>query len=90
MGSNNGTGQPITFDCHMCRRRCRDMHHDGTRLRVFHTCDHTQVRTGRTRPYRGGNRGPRGLMVHHEYVCTCGHRGWSRISGVQHLLLEEA
>jgi len=37
------------------------------------------VRTGRTRLYRGGNRGIRGLAAFHEYRClVCKHVGWSR------------
>lgn len=37
------------------------------------------IRTGRTKPYRGGKIGTRGLNTFHEYRCTdCEHVGWSR------------
>lgn len=75
MGSNNGTGWPLTLRCTKCKRGrdWRNSTDDGTYL----------IRTGRTKPYRGGNRGARGLGTFHEYACiTCGHIGWSRHSEI--------
>lgn len=70
MGANNGTGWPLWFACAKCRK-------DWTR--IYRDRGHAVVRTGRTRPYKGGNRGVRGLNTFHEYRCTdCGHIGWSR------------
>jgi hypothetical protein len=77
MGSNNGTGWPLTLRCAKCKRG-RDWRNDsytGTYL----------VRTGRTKPYTGGNRGARGLDTFHEYACcTCNHTGWSRHVDIAH------
>lgn len=70
-GSNAGTGWPITVRCAKCKvgRDWRNNSDGGTDL----------VRTGRTKPYRGGNRGVRGLATFHEYRCrVCKHVGWSR------------
>lgn len=71
MGSNAGSGWPITLRCAKCKigRDWQRSESVGMRL----------VRTGRTRPYNGGNRGVRGLGTFHEYRClTCKHIGWSR------------
>lgn len=71
MGANNGSGWPLTVRCAKCKRGrdWRNSTNDGTDL----------VRTGRTKPYTGGNRGARGLDTFHEYRChTCGHIGWNR------------
>lgn len=88
-GTNAGTGWPITFRCAKCRvvapRGCADIRPEYT----VH-CIHTQARTGKTRPYRGGNRGARGLMTFHQYTCECGHTGWSRHEGVARLPALEA
>lgn len=73
MGANNGTGWPLFFWCAACKKKpgWNKNHHDTPGWKV--------VRTGRTRPYSGGNRGARGLDTFHEYRCTdCGHVGWSR------------
>lgn len=70
-GSNGGTGWPFTLRCAKCKvgRGWRTERTDGMQL----------VRTGRTKPYSGGNKGARGLMTFHEYRClTCKHVGWSR------------
>lgn len=69
--SGNGTGWPLTLRCSKCKkhRDWRNSSDDGTYL----------MHTGRTKPYRGGNRGIRGLGAFHEYACTvCNHVGWSR------------
>ena len=73
-GSNAGTGWPFTLRCAKCKvgRDWRRTMDSTTRL----------VRTGRTKPYRGGNLG-RGLRTFHEYRClVCKHVGWSRHSDV--------
>jgi len=71
MGANNGSGWPLTVRCAKCKR--------GRDWRRSDTNDTDLVRTGRTKPYKGGNRGVRGLNTFHEYRClTCGHVGWSR------------
>lgn len=70
-GSNAGTGWPLTLRCAKCKagRDWRNDPHGGTYL----------LRTGRTKPYRGGNKGARGLLTFYEYACiTCGHVGWTR------------
>ena len=67
-GSNNGTGWPLTVRCAKCKVH-GSYSARGTLL----------VRTGRARPYRGGNKGARGLLTFHEYRClVCKHVGWSR------------
>lgn len=70
-GSNSGTGWPLTLRCAKCKAG-RDWRNDtdtGTYL----------LRTGRTKSYRGGNKGARGMLTFYEYACiTCGHVGWSR------------
>lgn len=71
-GSNAGTGQPIHFFCSKCRRS-RGWRDIGSRR------GYNVIRTGRTKPYRGGKRGTRGLDTFHEYKCLdCEHVGWSR------------
>lgn len=73
MGSNAGSGWPIHFFCAKCRKEI------GWGVRQSHRRGWNVVRTGRTKPYRGGNRGVRGLDTFHEYRCTdCKHVGWSR------------
>lgn len=70
-GSNAGTGWPLTVRCAKCKRGrdWRNSIDEGTDL----------VRTSRTKPYTGGNRGARGLSTFHEYRCrVCKHVGWSR------------
>lgn len=67
MGANNGTGWPFNFFCAICRKR------------PGWIPTYNVSRTGRTKPYKGGNRGARGLNTFHEYACQdCGHVGWSR------------
>lgn len=70
-GSNAGTGWPLTVRCAKCKR--------GRDWRRSDTNDTHLIRTGRTKPYSGGNRGARGLDTFHEYACVvCNHIGWSR------------
>lgn len=81
------TGVPHRFDCTMCRRRpCTELSHSGHGGALQITrCSHRQRRTGRTKPYRG--RGTGVLRESHEYECDCGHKGWSRVPGVELLPL---
>lgn len=68
--AGRGTGWPLTLRCAKCKV--------GRDWRAGSTYDTELVRTGRTKPYNGGNRG-RGLATFHEYRCVrCGHIGWSR------------
>ena len=70
-GARNGTGWPLTVRCAKCKV--------GRDFRRVTTHDMQLVRTGRTKPYRGGNKGARGLDTFHEYRClVCKHVGWSR------------
>jgi hypothetical protein len=72
MGANNGTGWPLYFWCAACKKK------PGWKW-GGHKPGWNVVRTGRTRPYKGGNLGVRGLNTFHEYTCAdCGHVGWSR------------
>lgn len=72
MGANNGSGWPFYFHCAACKKQ------PGWGHRATKPGWHV-VRTGRTRPYTGGNLGVRGTKTFHEYFCTdCGHKGWSR------------
>jgi hypothetical protein len=72
-GSNAGTGQPLHFFCVKCRKG------RGWDGRQSNRRGWNVVRTGRTKPYNGGNLGTRGLDTFHEYKCPdCGHVGWSR------------
>jgi len=74
-GSNAGTGQPIHFFCSKCRKRGEHRFAGSS----GHRNGWSVIRTGRTKPYRGGNRGIRGLATFHEYKCVdCEHVGWSR------------
>lgn len=65
-GTNAGTGCPIAFRCHG-ERRLTDERRGG---HVVHV-------TGRERKAQG-NRNARMDVVAREYVCSCGHTGWSR------------
>lgn len=70
-GTNAGTGCPIAFRCHQERRHTIDPQRDPNYR------NHTVHVTGRERP-AGGNRNIRMDTVTREYVCSCGHTGWSR------------
>jgi predicted RNA-binding Zn-ribbon protein involved in translation (DUF1610 family) len=70
MGANNGTGWPNHFRCSNCRK-----------TRRYYQCGYVNdvTLTGKTKPYKGGNKGVRGSSTHFQYTClTCGHTGWSR------------
>ena len=88
-GTNAGTGWPLTFRCSKCRKSqyaggCASIDAHYTR----HS-SHKHTPTGKTRPYKGGNRGIRGLRTFHQYTCECGHSGWSRHRDVQRLPVEQ-
>lgn len=69
-----GKGSPSYFACSACREA------QGMAA-VYKDRDprskNTRARTGRERKARG-NRNIRMLGVIVEYVCTCGHTGWSK------------
>jgi len=72
----SGAGQPLSFDCAMCRRTTGPCRPYVTGVPLDHRrCSHHQYRTGRTRKAPpSSNR--RSLDMEHEYVCECGHTGW--------------
>lgn len=73
--SGAGTGVPNWFMCPVLRRIWprTDYHQRG----------HVVTRTGRVRPRNAhGKMHPRMLKESHEFICTCGHTGWSAHKGV--------
>lgn len=51
---------------------------------------HVVKRTGRERANKTNNHPPRSLTIDYEYVCSCGHRGWSRhVDVLRQPLVEE-
>lgn len=82
--AGSGTGVPLWFVCPIERRNLnggvrsyRAMVESG--YEVVERARHTVTRTGRTKPWRpNGKLHHRMLTEHHEYECTCGHRGWTR------------
>lgn len=50
---------------------------------------HTITRTGRTKPNPSHNRTSRSLGEMHEYICSCGHRGWTVHADVLRHRLED-
>ena len=73
-GDHVGTGYPLTFRCPKERRE-RDWRGGNARVEARHAAI---VRTGRTRPAPSPGKGhPRKLAVSFEFVCPCGHVGWS-------------
>lgn len=72
-GDHYGTGYPISFQCFAYRRdtywRSRSQERENL---------HVVTRTGRTKRAPSPGKGhPRKLAESHEYVCSCGHQGWS-------------
>jgi len=64
--AGRGTGYPISFLCTVERR---ERGHAGI---------HKWERTGRTKPASSPTKGhPRKLRTSWEYLCSCGHRGWT-------------
>jgi hypothetical protein len=76
MGSNAGTGQPITFQCSQCRKK------NDSIFRRPYLGPRTGFRvklTGKKRPCKQGNAGGRNSRHRRQYECLdCGHVGWSR------------
>lgn len=72
--------------CWKCRQRpCTEVRHNGVRCTVHRVCSHKAKRTGRTKLRKKRTKG--GLPHSHEYVCECGHTGWSHVKGVETLPL---
>lgn len=74
MSRSAGPGSPITFMCARLRRKYY------LSRRAADYAAHQVVRTGRERSYRAPRFSALGLRSSHtsrEYVCSCGHRGWS-------------
>jgi hypothetical protein len=67
-GSNAGTGQPHFFRCPVER---------STLNQHSHPRDHVITLTGRSKPYRAHRGGVRITPISREYICSCGHTGWS-------------
>lgn len=68
MGRSAGAGSPVFFRCWACRST---LVNDRTT---------TVTLTGRTKPYpHNGHHmlGQRSTRTLREYVCSCGHKGWS-------------
>lgn len=84
--AGRGTGVPIAFKCWAKRREFYTLDRGIKRDRPRHDC----VRTGRTRPTKLGNMPQRKLETTYEYECSCGHVGWSCVSGVELLPLKAA
>lgn len=74
MSRSQGTGSPVWFLCPVFRQE------RSFGLREPHWRSHDIELTGRERPYhpnRGSALGLRSDTTSREYVCSCGHRGWS-------------
>jgi hypothetical protein len=70
MGLSAGTGSPVWFMCPKLRRIYPRDYHDRDMHRV--------KRTGRwKRRVPKGALGVRSLLHAWEYVCSCGHKGWT-------------
>lgn len=80
MGRSSGPGSPLRFLCTRARR-----------LRNWRTgfvpSGHDVKLTGRERPHRhvGHSIVGRSTLVSREYVCACGHRGWSNHRDLEQL-----
>lgn len=75
-GSNNGTGQPLNFQCSVCRARRRRGISRGISEWWAGSTGHVRL-TGRKRYV--GRGGVRSDVYAREYVCaSCGHTGWSK------------
>lgn len=72
-GDHVGTGYPLSFMCYRYRRDTNWRDRRSAREVL-----HVVKRTGRTKAAPSPGKGhPRKLFRSHEYVCSCGHRGWS-------------
>lgn len=81
--SNNGSGYPVYLHCPVWRRsnyKDRDQR------------PHILKRTGRTKPLPGGRTKGRIRQADasHEYVCSCGHIGWTSHMDIVRCSLIEA
>ncbi len=82
MGQSSGPGSPVFFMCFKCRiRRGADRVHEGKPPKFGGLAD-VQL-TGRERKNRHAT-GLRSSMTSREYVCVCGHVGWSNHSDLEH------
>jgi hypothetical protein len=79
-GTNGGTGYPYTFRCAKCKTRF------GRRQEEMGFQRRTLQATGRTRPML--HRGYRQTTRKIEYVCGCGHRGWTQHMDGERLLAQ--
>ena len=69
-----GTGYPLWFECPKARRYYRSDPAEQARLRD----NHSVTLTGKTKPVPfDGKSHPRRSQLSREYVCECGHQGWS-------------
>ena len=91
MGTSAGPGSPVDFNC----PRWRAYWASYRKLPVGAQYDlrgHIVERTGRTRKYksrRGSALGVRSDTTSREYVCSCGHKGWSNHKELALLPLQE-
>ncbi len=77
MGESAGVGSPLSFKC----PRCRDARRYGGTFR-------TAKLTGKTRAYRSSGNAALGLRstrTSRQYVCDCGHTGWSNHADLMRL-----
>lgn len=83
MSQSFGAGSPVSFVCPVARA---NQTFDRDRSKTYRACyrypeGHSFVTlTGAKKPYkanRGSALGLRSDYVSREYVCECGHRGWS-------------
>lgn len=71
MGRGSGTGSPTYFRCYNDRRGI--------------DVDHKIILTGNTKPYLPPRAlGSRSTFTSYEYICSCGHRGWSNHVDLAH------
>lgn len=82
--AGRGTGVPNWFVCPAARRArvWPDPYPPG---------HHRIRRTGRTEPRRvdGNFHAGRTLDTRHEFVCGCGHRGWTTLAGILDYPIDE-
>lgn len=81
MSQSQGAGSPVSFVCPVARaNQTFDRSLSRTR-RYRYPAGHERVwLTGRTKPYKanhGSALGLRSESTSREYLCECGHRGWS-------------
>ncbi len=78
-GKNNGTGRPLSFRCSRCR---------AGRIYYRRVTPSGGVQdvtlTGKKKPLNDGNANGRNSAHSRQYVCKCGHVGWSRHTDLEH------